>query len=66
MLGNIQDWKERAAVTCLYLQQGLPYNQVICVGNDVFVASVVMLLFISLAHSKFSILKSGIHFFYFV
>lgn len=49
-LGNVQAVKERAAMTCLYLQQGLPYNQVICVGNDVFVASVVMVPFISLAH----------------
>lgn len=50
MLSCPQAGNERAAVTCLYLQQGLPYNQVICVGNDVFVATAVMVPFIRLAH----------------
>lgn len=47
---NIQAGKGRAAVACLYLQQGLPCNQVIYISNDVVVASVVMIPFISLIH----------------
>lgn len=62
VLSNIQTGKERAAVACLYLQQGLPYNQVIYISNDVVVASMVMIPFISLIHWKLSILKSGVHF----
>lgn len=61
VLGNLQAVKERAAVTCLYLHQGLPYNQVICVVNDV-VAFAAMVPFISLAHWMFSLLKSGLPF----
>lgn len=50
VLSNIQAGKERAPMACLYLQQGLPYNQVIYISNDVAVASVVMVPFISLIH----------------
>lgn len=48
VLSNMQAGRERAAVACLYLQQGLPYNQAIYISNDVVVASVVMIPFISL------------------
>lgn len=50
VLTNTQAGKERAAVACLYLQQGLPYNQVIYISNDVVVASAVMVPFICLIH----------------
>ncbi len=65
MFGSIQAGIERAALKCLYLQQGLPYNHVIRMGNDVFVDSVLIVPFISLAHWKLSILKSGMQLLFF-
>lgn len=45
-------------MTCLHLHQDSPCNQVICADNDIFVACVVMVLFIRLS-LKFSVLTSA-------
>lgn len=50
VLSNIQAGTERvqfSAATRLYFQQVSPYNQVIYISNDVVVASVAMVPFIS-------------------